>query len=172
MDIVHIRTQSHDYIRHDTVTLFTALDYLEGRLLSSIERQYRHQEWLDFLKKNAKLLSVAADRRQLRHAQTPESKSLARKVQELPYTFQSDLKFADEHGRALLSRHHGVPTRRQFQLGSRVRKLNHHISGTAKCPADSLCLERQIRRKLEQNTTSLCSDNHTCIRKVNFEMEY
>ncbi|RMQ33122.1 Transposase, partial [Pseudomonas syringae pv. actinidiae] len=32
-------------------TLFTALDYLEGKLISSIERQHRHQEWLDFLKK-------------------------------------------------------------------------------------------------------------------------
>ncbi|EPM91145.1 transposase, partial [Pseudomonas syringae pv. actinidiae ICMP 18804] len=33
------------------LTLFTALDYLEGKLISSIERQHRHQEWLDFLKK-------------------------------------------------------------------------------------------------------------------------
>ncbi|NVL23232.1 IS630 family transposase, partial [Pseudomonas syringae pv. actinidiae] len=48
---VNNRTQSHDYIRHGTVTLFTALDYLEGKLISSIERQHRHQEWLDFLKK-------------------------------------------------------------------------------------------------------------------------
>ncbi|PIH78504.1 IS630 family transposase, partial [Pseudomonas syringae pv. actinidiae] len=51
LGIGHIRTQSHDYIRHGTVTLFTALDYLEGKLISSIERQHRHQEWLDFLKK-------------------------------------------------------------------------------------------------------------------------
>ncbi|MDG6414824.1 IS630 family transposase, partial [Pseudomonas syringae] len=48
---LRIRTQSHDYIRHGTVILFTALDYLEGKLISSIERQHRHQEWLDFLKK-------------------------------------------------------------------------------------------------------------------------
>ena len=51
LGIGHIRTQSHDYIRHGTVTLFTALDYLQGRLISSIERQHRHQEWLEFLKK-------------------------------------------------------------------------------------------------------------------------
>lgn len=36
LGIGHIRTQSHDYIRHGTVTLFTALDYLQGRLISSI----------------------------------------------------------------------------------------------------------------------------------------
>ncbi|APP99849.1 IS630 family transposase ISPsy32 [Pseudomonas syringae pv. actinidiae] len=35
LGIGHIRTQSHDYIRHGTVTLFTALDYLEGRLIVS-----------------------------------------------------------------------------------------------------------------------------------------
>lgn len=51
LGIGHIRTQSHDYIRHSTVTLFTALDYLQGRLISCIERQHRHQEWLEFLKK-------------------------------------------------------------------------------------------------------------------------
>ena len=51
LGIGHIRTQSHDYVRHGTVTLFTALDYLQGRLISSIEYQHQHQEWLEFLKK-------------------------------------------------------------------------------------------------------------------------
>lgn len=51
LGIGHIRTHTHDYIRHGTVTLFTALNYLEGRLISSIEHQHRHQEWLSFLKR-------------------------------------------------------------------------------------------------------------------------
>ena len=51
LGIGHIRTQSHDYVRHGTVTLFTALDYLQGHLISSIEYHHRHQEWLEFLKK-------------------------------------------------------------------------------------------------------------------------
>lgn len=51
LGIGHIRTKSHDYIRHATVTLFAAPDYLQGKLISSIERQHRHQEWLAFLKK-------------------------------------------------------------------------------------------------------------------------
>lgn len=38
-------------IRHGTVTLFTALNYLEGRLVSSIEHQHRDQEGLAFLKR-------------------------------------------------------------------------------------------------------------------------
>ena len=35
LGIGHIRTQSHDYVRQGTVTLFTAQDYLQGRLIIS-----------------------------------------------------------------------------------------------------------------------------------------
>jgi hypothetical protein len=52
LGIGHIRTQSHDYVRHGAVTLFTALDYLQGHLISCIEGQHRHQEWLEFLKRS------------------------------------------------------------------------------------------------------------------------
>lgn len=51
LGVGHIQTKSHDYTHHGTVTLFAALDYLQGKLISSIERQHRHQEWLAFLKK-------------------------------------------------------------------------------------------------------------------------
>jgi len=30
----HIRTQTHDYYRNGTVTLFAALDYLEGKVIA------------------------------------------------------------------------------------------------------------------------------------------
>lgn len=46
----HIRTQTHDYYRHGTLTLFAALDYLTGKLVSRTEAHHRHQEWLRFLK--------------------------------------------------------------------------------------------------------------------------
>ncbi|GID05376.1 hypothetical protein TMM008_25780 [Pseudomonas sp. 008] len=51
LGIGHIQTKSHDYTRQGTVTLFAALDYLQGKLISSIEHQHRYQEWLAFLKK-------------------------------------------------------------------------------------------------------------------------
>ena len=51
LGIGHIRTASHDYIRHGTLTLFAALNYLEGKLITTITEQHRHQEWLAFLKK-------------------------------------------------------------------------------------------------------------------------
>ena len=47
----HIRTQTHDYIRHGTVTLFAALNYLDGRILSTTAPRHTHVEWLAFLKK-------------------------------------------------------------------------------------------------------------------------
>jgi transposase/transposase-like protein len=50
LGVGHIRTATHDYIRHGTVTLFAALNYLEGKIVSMLADQHRHQEWLKFLK--------------------------------------------------------------------------------------------------------------------------
>lgn len=47
----HIRTRTHDYYRHGTVTLFAALDYLSGKVLAHTAKRHRHNEWLAFLKK-------------------------------------------------------------------------------------------------------------------------
>jgi transposase len=44
------RTQTHDYIRHGTITLFAALSYLEGKVISRTEQSHTHVEWLRFLK--------------------------------------------------------------------------------------------------------------------------
>ena len=46
----HIRTRTHDYIRHGTVTLFAARSYLDGKILSRTAEQHPHKEWLAFLK--------------------------------------------------------------------------------------------------------------------------
>ncbi len=50
LGIGHIRTQTHDNTRHGTVTLFAALNYLEGKLISRTEERHTHVEWLRFLK--------------------------------------------------------------------------------------------------------------------------
>ncbi|MFI4980897.1 MAG: IS630 family transposase [Nevskiales bacterium] len=49
LGIGHIRTKTHDYIRHGTLTLFAALNCLDGKLISRIARRHRHREWLAFL---------------------------------------------------------------------------------------------------------------------------
>jgi transposase len=45
----HIQTRTHDYYRHGTVTLFAALNYLNGKVLAQSAARHRHQEWLKFL---------------------------------------------------------------------------------------------------------------------------
>jgi transposase len=50
LGIGHIRTRTHDYIRHGTLTLFAALNYAEGKLIARLAPRHRHQEWLAFLK--------------------------------------------------------------------------------------------------------------------------
>jgi hypothetical protein len=50
LGIGHIRTRTHDYERHGTITLFAALSYLEGKVLSRTEPCHTHVEWLRFLK--------------------------------------------------------------------------------------------------------------------------
>lgn len=51
LGIGHVKTATHDYIRHGTLTLFAALNYLEGKLITTIAKRHRHQEWLAFLRK-------------------------------------------------------------------------------------------------------------------------
>jgi transposase len=46
----HIRTRTHDYTRHGTITLFAALNYLDGHIISRPEESHSHVEWLRFLK--------------------------------------------------------------------------------------------------------------------------
>jgi len=45
----HLCTRTHDYYRHGTLTLFAALNYLEGKIIAQSAPHHRHQEWLSFL---------------------------------------------------------------------------------------------------------------------------
>ena len=50
LGVGHIKTRTHDYIRHGTVTLFAALSYLDGKIFSRTAPRHTHKEWLAFLK--------------------------------------------------------------------------------------------------------------------------
>jgi transposase len=50
LGIGHIRTKTHDYTRHGTITLFAALNYLDGKILSRTAPRHTHRQWLAFLK--------------------------------------------------------------------------------------------------------------------------
>jgi transposase len=43
--------QSHDYYRHGTTTLFTALDYLTGKVIGDCKDQHTSEDYLKFIKK-------------------------------------------------------------------------------------------------------------------------
>jgi len=42
-------TMTHDYIRHNTITLFAALNALDGTVVARCMQHHRHQEFLRFL---------------------------------------------------------------------------------------------------------------------------
>ena len=50
LGVGHVRTATHDYTRHGTVTLFAALNYLDGKILHNTAPRHTHKEWLAFLK--------------------------------------------------------------------------------------------------------------------------
>ena len=50
LGVGHVRTRTHDYVRHGTITLFAALNYLDGKVISRTEGRHTHVEWLRFLK--------------------------------------------------------------------------------------------------------------------------
>jgi len=45
-----VRTGTHDYVRHGTITLFAALNYLDGKIFRQTAPRHTHKEWLSFLK--------------------------------------------------------------------------------------------------------------------------
>jgi transposase/DNA-binding XRE family transcriptional regulator len=50
LGIGHVRTRTHDYTRHGTITLFAALSYLDGKIFSQTAPRHTHRHWLGFLK--------------------------------------------------------------------------------------------------------------------------
>ena len=48
LGVGHVRTATHDYIRHGTVTLFAALNYLDGKIFHQTAARHSHEEWLAF----------------------------------------------------------------------------------------------------------------------------
>jgi len=50
MGLGYVEGVTHDYVRHGTTTLFTALDIATGQVLIRCQPRHRHQEYLAFLK--------------------------------------------------------------------------------------------------------------------------
>ncbi len=50
MGLGYVEGVTHDYIRHGTMTLFAALDVVNGGIIAQTKRHHRHQEFLSFLR--------------------------------------------------------------------------------------------------------------------------
>jgi putative transposase len=50
MGLGYVEGVTHDYIRHGTMTLFAALDVVNGGVIAQAKHRHRHQEYLGFLK--------------------------------------------------------------------------------------------------------------------------
>lgn len=46
----YVKTRTHDYVRHGTITLFAALSYLDGKIFGTLAPRHTHREWLAFVK--------------------------------------------------------------------------------------------------------------------------
>jgi transposase len=44
-----VARHTHDYIRHGTATLFAALSVADGKVIGSVKKRHRHQEFIAFL---------------------------------------------------------------------------------------------------------------------------
>jgi transposase len=53
--------QTHDYIRNGTTSLFAALDVATGKVIGSLHRRQRHQEFLRFLERIEEAIPQALD---------------------------------------------------------------------------------------------------------------
>lgn len=51
LGVGHIKTRTHDYVRHGTITLFAALSYLDGKIFGTMAPRHTHREWLAFVKR-------------------------------------------------------------------------------------------------------------------------
>ncbi len=50
MGLGYVEGVTHDYFRHDTTTLFAALDIANGTVICQCQPRHRHQEFLAFLR--------------------------------------------------------------------------------------------------------------------------
>ena len=132
LGVGHIRTRTHDYIRHGTLTLFAALNYLDGKLISRIAKRHRHQEWLAFLKTINRetpaglAIHLIADNYATHKHATVKAWLEA---SPLPHALHPDLVVMAQLGRALLPRSDRLHHREEFCLAWRTLRCHHQLPG-------------------------------------------
>src|SRR5438552_3405869 len=155
LGIGHIRTKTHDYVRHGTLTLFAALNYLEGKLITRLAARHRHQEWLAFLKlidqqSSAELdIHIIADNYATH--KHPQVKKWLERHARFHNALHANLLVMDELGGAVLRRSDGLHQREELCLDARTGRYDHHLLGGPQRQSSALRVEGQGRRYPAQN---------------------
>jgi len=61
MGLGYVEGVTHDYVRHGTTTLFSALDIATGTVLTECKPRHRHQEFLSFIERIDQAVPAALD---------------------------------------------------------------------------------------------------------------
>ena len=142
----HIRTRTHDYYRHGTVTLFAALDYLSGKVFAHTAPRHRHQEWLAFLRKIDKEVAPELELHIICdnyfHPQARQSHRLAQAPSPFSPPFHPHLFLLAQSGGTLLWRNHsqGHPPGKLSQRRGLDRR-HPPLSQSSQSPSQTLPLD-------------------------------
>ena len=145
----HIRTETHDYHRHGTITLFAAMNYLDGKLIDRLEAKHTHVEWLRFLKQIDKqtpagvTLHVIADNYAThKHAKV---KAWPRQASEVRDALHPDIEFLAQPRRTVLRRAHRGHPRGQLRQRRPTAARDRAPSGRTQRQPAPLQVGRQGR---------------------------
>src|ERR1700747_2533229 len=107
-------TMTHDYKRHGTTTLFTALNVLDGTIMGSNMKRHRHQEFIRFLNtieaKVPKRKANPRHRRQLRHPQASKGKRMVGAPSPLDLPLHPDIGILAQRCRRVFRQAHKTPS--------------------------------------------------------------
>jgi putative transposase len=147
MGLGYVEGVTHNYRRHGTTTLFAALDTAKGKVLMQCRPRHRHQEYLGSPKRDreerAGGIECAHHRGQLRHTQTPASKTLARSTATIPRALQSDLCLMAQSSRHLVQPDYATGhSPRDISQRQGTGRENRSIRANFKQPRAALRLDR------------------------------
>jgi hypothetical protein len=139
-------TQTHDYKRNGTTTLFAALSVLDGTVIGDCMPRHRHQEFLRFLTKidaeippGLALHLIVDNYGTHKH---PRGERLAAPPSPFPSALHPDVELLVEPGRTVVSRSHGqTHPARQLRECARVDRCDQGLSRPPQPESPGLCLE-------------------------------
>jgi|CZKV01.1.fsa_nt_gi transposase len=152
----HIRTRTHDYVRHGTTTLFAALSTLDGRVIARTETRHTHVEWLRFLRQIERetppelTLHLIADN-YATHKHSAVKAWLARHPRIRQHFTPTSSSWLNLVERFFSRPHRGGNPRGQLPKRAGVGAHHQRLAGRTQPPTAALCLAGRGSRHLGKN---------------------